>query len=363
VSRSGFYAWHGRLASARTVRDAQLTVVISEVHQRSRRTYGAPRVHAELRRLNQRCSRKRVARLMRDAGLVGACSPALAARPPGHRTGTGPGQSAVRPAGPGSGVGRGRDPVPHRPGLALPRRGHRSLQPPCRGLGHERSTGHRPGHRRADDGLPAAAARPAGRAPQRPRGGGGVYTSLAFSHRLAERGLAQSFGSTGDAYDNAAVEAFWSTLKRELAWIHQRTTWSTRTELRTAVFDYIEAFYNPERIQRRLGHHSPAAYEKTTAVARDMPGALPATARSPHADLTRSSPRAPSPPIPPRVSAPTSPTSPSRPTPRSQSRRWIARSGDRALTDEGTRLPSPPSHVWPRSPASRAPRDNDRLPI
>jgi HTH-like domain len=103
------------------------------VHQRSRRTYGAPRVHAELRRLNQRCSRKRVARLMRDAGLVGACSPALAARPPGHRTGTGPGQPAVRPAGPGSGVGRGRDPVPHRPGLALPRRGHRSLQPPVVG--------------------------------------------------------------------------------------------------------------------------------------------------------------------------------------------------------------------------------------
>jgi putative transposase len=96
---------------------------------------------------------------------------------------------------------------------------------------------------------------------------GAVYTSLAFSHRLTERGLDQSFGSTGDAYDNAAAEAFWATLKRELAWIHQRTTWSTRTELRTAVFDYIEAFYNPERIQRRLGHHKPAAYEKTTAVA------------------------------------------------------------------------------------------------
>ena len=75
---------------------------------------------------------------------------------------------------------------------------------------------------------------------------GAIYTSLAFSHRLAERGLAQSFGSTGDAYDNAAVEAFWATLKRELAWIHQRTTWDTRAELRTAVFDYTQVFYNPE---------------------------------------------------------------------------------------------------------------------
>jgi putative transposase len=96
---------------------------------------------------------------------------------------------------------------------------------------------------------------------------GAVYTSLAFRHRLAARGPAQSFGSTGDAYDNAAVEAFWATLKRELARIHQRTTWDSRTELRTALFDYIEAFYNPERIQRRLGHHSPATYEKFTAVA------------------------------------------------------------------------------------------------
>jgi putative transposase len=95
----------------------------------------------------------------------------------------------------------------------------------------------------------------------------GIYTSLAFSHRLADYGLAQSFGSTGDAYDNAAVEAFWAPLKRELAWIHQRTTWTTRAELRTALFDYIEAFYNPERIQRRLGHHSPATYENITAVA------------------------------------------------------------------------------------------------
>jgi putative transposase len=74
-------------------------------------------------------------------------------------------------------------------------------------------------------------------------------------------------GSTGDAYDNAAVEAFWATLKRELAWIHQRTTWNTRAELRTALFDYIEAFYNPQRIQQRLGHHSPTTYETITAIA------------------------------------------------------------------------------------------------
>jgi len=67
----GFYAWAARPASARAIGDADFTAVIVEVHDRSRRTYGAPRVHAELRRLEQRCSRKRVARLMRLSGLVG----------------------------------------------------------------------------------------------------------------------------------------------------------------------------------------------------------------------------------------------------------------------------------------------------
>lgn len=61
---------------------------------------------------------------------------------------------------------------------------------------------------------------------------------------------------------NAAVEAFWATLKRGLAWIHDRATWPTRASLRTALFDHIEAFYNPERIQRRLGHRSPVDYEE-----------------------------------------------------------------------------------------------------
>ena len=88
---------------------------------------------------------------------------------------------------------------------------------------------------------------------------------MAFSQRVAALELDQSFGSTGDCYDNAVVEAFWATLKRELAWIHTTTTWVNRTELRSALFDYIEGFYNPTRIQRRLGHQSPANYEQHSA--------------------------------------------------------------------------------------------------
>jgi hypothetical protein len=90
VSRSGFYAWECRPPSAGAVRDAELGGLIVEVHQRSRRTYGAPRVHAELRHLDQRCSRKRVARLMRDAGLVwpapAGAGGAVVPMSPRHRT-------------------------------------------------------------------------------------------------------------------------------------------------------------------------------------------------------------------------------------------------------------------------------------
>ena len=90
---------------------------------------------------------------------------------------------------------------------------------------------------------------------------GAVYTSLAFSHRLAELELDQSFSAVGSCYDNAAVESFFATVKRELAWIHQRTNWPTRAALRTALFDYIEGFYNSERIQQRLHNRSPIDFE------------------------------------------------------------------------------------------------------
>lgn len=71
VSRSGYYGWRGRLPSRRSRENVALTSEIHEIHKRSRQTYGAPRVHAELRSLGVRCSRKRVARLMREAGLRG----------------------------------------------------------------------------------------------------------------------------------------------------------------------------------------------------------------------------------------------------------------------------------------------------
>src|SRR5664280_2240427 len=85
---------------------------------------------------------------------------------------------------------------------------------------------------------------------------GAIYTSLAFANRATALGITRSFGSTGDCYDNAAVEAVWATLKREPAWIHGRRTWPTRDLLRSAIFDYTEGFCNAQRTQARLGYLS-----------------------------------------------------------------------------------------------------------
>jgi transposase InsO family protein len=87
------------------------------------------------------------------------------------------------------------------------------------------------------------------------------YLAIRYSERLAENDIVTSVGS----YDNAAVESFFATLKRELAWIHATKTWATRAALRTALFDYIEGFYNPERIQQRLDYRSPLRFEQAAA--------------------------------------------------------------------------------------------------
>ncbi len=90
---------------------------------------------------------------------------------------------------------------------------------------------------------------------------GSQYTSTAFCDKAFDKEVALSFGRVGTAADNAAIEAFWSTLKRELAHIHGHRIWPNRTALRAALFDYIEVFYNRQRHQPRLGHHTPAEYE------------------------------------------------------------------------------------------------------
>jgi putative transposase len=88
----------------------------------------------------------------------------------------------------------------------------------------------------------------------------GQYVSLAFGRAARQAGIAISMGTPGDAYDNAVAETFFATLKKELV---NRRSWPSRLELQSAVFQYIEAFYNRQRRHSTLGMISPAEYEQT----------------------------------------------------------------------------------------------------
>jgi putative transposase len=92
----------------------------------------------------------------------------------------------------------------------------------------------------------------------------GQYVSLAFGRAARRAGIAISMGSRGDAYDNAVAETFFATLKKELV---NRRAWPSRHELQSAVFEYIEAFYNRQRRHSSLGMVSPAEYEQTQTTA------------------------------------------------------------------------------------------------
>ncbi len=108
----------------------------------------------------------------------------------------------------------------------------------------------------------AATRRAPGRRAIHHSGRGAACTSLAFWQRITELELHQSLGKTGDCYGHPAVQAFSATLKRELAWIHHTKRWSTKDQLRTALFDYTEDFHNPQPIQHRPGHQSPIDFER-----------------------------------------------------------------------------------------------------
>ena len=90
---------------------------------------------------------------------------------------------------------------------------------------------------------------------------GSQYTSWAFGRRLRAAGILGSMGSIGDAYDNAMAESFFSTMQREL--LDERPRWATRRELALAVFEWIEAWYNPRRRHTSIGRVSPVDFEAT----------------------------------------------------------------------------------------------------
>jgi transposase InsO family protein len=231
--------------------------VIATVHAASRATYGSPRVHAELRLgLGVACGRHRVARLMRLAGLVGVCHPrkrrSRAPSPAVH-------EDLVRRRF----VADGPDRLWVTDVTEHPTSEGKVYCAAVMDVFSRVVVGWSiADHIRSDlvvDALEMARWR------RRPAPGGivhsdrgSVYTSWIFGHRLRAAGLLGSMGRVASSVDNTMMESFWSTLQREVL---DRQQWVTRADLATAIFEWIEAWYNPHRRHSALGYLSPVEFE------------------------------------------------------------------------------------------------------
>jgi putative transposase len=262
VSRSGYYAWRGRTASDRALHDRLLLKHILGIHAESGGTYGVRRVHAELRLgLGVRCSRKRVWRLMRGAGLQGV-----------RRGGYVPPTTRRHP---------GRPLAPDR----VHREFHREApdllwvaditqHPTQEGWLYlavvldafsRRVVGWAMAdHLRAEVVVDALEMAVRNRCPGpgliHHSDHGSQYTSVQFGERLRTNGILGSMGTVGDAYDNALAESFFGSLQAEV--LDRCPSWPTHQALRTAIFWYIEGYYNRHRRHSALDYLSPDQYER-----------------------------------------------------------------------------------------------------
>lgn len=261
VSPSGYYGWQKRRAvpGPRAQENETLTRQIQEIHQRSRQTYGSPRIVLELRKSGKRHGRNRIARLMHQEGLCGRQKGRFHVRTTdsNHDHPIAPNRLAQAPA-------------PTAPnqiwvadityiqtregwlylaaildlysrkivGWAMSERIDTSLvlKALAMALLHRAEPGEFLFH--SDRGV--------------------QYAATDYRTALAQAGLVASMSRKGNCYDNAFMESFWSTLKLELIYRHQ---FNTRREARFLIFDYIETFYNRQRIHTALGCFSPVDFE------------------------------------------------------------------------------------------------------
>lgn len=263
VAPSGYWAWRQRGRSARAQADAQLSARIGALHQASRGTYGAPRIHAALAVEGMRCGRKRVARLMRAAGLVGCHR-----RRPFHTTQRDP-QATVAP-----------DLVQRQFVATVPNQlwiadityvpttyeGFLYLAVVLDVFSRRVVGWAMAAHLRTELVVSALEMAVGNRQP-----GEGVihhsdhgcqYTALLFGEHCQAVGIRCSMGSVGDCYDNAMAESFFATLECELL---ARQPFPTHLTARTAIFEYLEVFYNRQRRHSALGYLSPEEFERRWA--------------------------------------------------------------------------------------------------
>lgn len=260
VSRSGYYAWRRRPPSARAQANAQLLPLIRQAHIASRGTYGSPRLQHALWRLGHRCGRHRLARLMRRMGLRGIPQRKFV-------------RTTQRVVGRVSAPDRlQRDFTASKPNekwvsdiTYIPTDEGWLYLATVLDLCSRRVVGWAMAEHMTED-LVLAALQMAATQRDIPSGliyhsdHGGQFTSQRVQDWLAQHHITASMGSVGDCYDNAAAESFFSTLKRECVNRHHFTT---RKEAKRTIFEYLEVFYNRQRLHSTLDYQSPAEYELT----------------------------------------------------------------------------------------------------
>jgi putative transposase len=266
ISSSGYYAWAKRAPSRRSQDNTALTKKVRTIHAVSRGTYGAPRVHAELAAQGIPASRNRVARVMREANIVGVSRRKFVV-------------TTVRDGGRQAPDLVDRAFTADAPNVLWV--ADITYVPTWMGflylavvldvfsrriVGWSMSTTL---HVTVVlDALSMALTM------RRPRGvihhsdQGSQYTSIEFGNRCRKAGVRPSMGSVGDCYDNAMAESFFATLECELL---DRSSFKTHAQARNAVFDFIEGFYNPQRRHSSLGYVSPVAFERKHRACARLP--------------------------------------------------------------------------------------------
>jgi transposase InsO family protein len=260
VSRAGFYAWRERPPSTRAVQDAQIAVLARAIHDRSRRTYGSPRVHAELRLAHDvRVSRKRIVRIMQQEGLIARVRRRYRLTTVSEHD---------QPVAPNILDRRFEAPAPDErwvgdvTELRIGETGRlflAAIVDLCSRFVVGWAVSAVNDTQLALRALEAAVRR------RRPAGEllhhtdqGSPYASEAYQAALTARGIKCSMSRRGNCYDNAPMESWFSTVKSELG-----EKFESYAIAKERLFDYIEVFYNQERRHSSLGYVSPAQFEKT----------------------------------------------------------------------------------------------------
>jgi putative transposase len=263
VSVSGYYAWRTRAPSAHQRADDVLSLQIRQAFVAGRGVYGSPRVQAFLRQHGIDCSRKRVARLMR---LHGFCATRRRRRKP-HTTDS----QHPYPVAPNLLDRDFTASAPNRKWVAditaIATRAGWLYFAGIVDIYSRRAIGYAMDTRR-DEALVETALEMA-LLSRRPRAGllhhsdrGSQYTSGDYRSMLESQGIVLSMSQKGEPYDNALMESFFGTLKGECV---SRQTFQTIEQARACIFEYLEIFYNRQRLHSSLGYRSPLAFEHLAA--------------------------------------------------------------------------------------------------